>query len=888
MSGKRKRSRSRERSDKRRKKRNAPSRPRTRSRTLEPVEPRFPPPPTGAQPLPAGEAPGFMGRGGPPPREPAAQPAQPPAAQPVPPLVVRINQPEFASPRPRAPSHRSRAEAIQAANRQGRDRNEHGPVAPVSQRGILGENVRNLPPDNTESAVHAPASGHRQVIPPSAAASVDQHRRPAPLPLPSGPPSIPHESPAQALRRRRGDVIRETPEQAERRRRAAMAAAEGPRIAREGKEYGTVTREMASLEPASGGETPDPYGSYGATTPDTSVQGDTSVSRSRSRESLLDLTATTDDEGPRRIVRNPSEWEDPTERNLPEPQSPTSESDVDVLDMPDSDIDVLGDSDVRYTGRRAIRGGSGDETPPPRRSGRHRKRPHQWRTAVHATPDQNRPPDYTGATEGASGIPAQSVEDMYAAAGEPTRLPARVAPVVSQDLGRLPPPIGDSPVHVDPRHQRRAEQRRAIQRQPPAPAPPAPAPAPQPEAPIAGGAEPDGPPEEKQQTVETHGHLAERARRSHRRHGITEVLAPQPRFSDAIDPGGDYAKPPYARAEAIDVPPNYYGQPTEAHVVDKSLEIAMDPRVQYWKKTESHTFSETPEGQRMGFSRRARSARRASSGTLSPESRAQRTRYLMEQRSLTRSPDRDLRTYGSPERRSRTRTVSGSRLALARSRSLSEHGSLSPRSDGGLSAVFSRASLSRSRESGEIPSDEDPDIYNPDAEDAFAIPEEDWRPVNLFESLIPEPADEIPEEDAAEQKWQDEDPRVAHAGPISLPPRVPVIRPPKRYARRRVSHRTSVGTAVNRVHGPFRGALSTMPKLSWQHLEPGHYVAKARQGMTPGIRQHVLKLLNRAKGYIWINGKRMSVKHARAAVLKLLATRASVDIKLDSRFPFPR
>ena len=167
---------------------------------------------------------------------------------------------------------------------------------------------------------------------------------------------------------------------------------------------------------------------------------------------------------------------------------------------------------------------------------------------------------------------------MYAAAGEPTRLPARVAPVVSQDLGRLPPPIADSPVHVDPRHQRRAEQRRAIQRQHPAPAP-----------------EPDGPPEEKQQTVETHGHLAERARRSHRRHGITEVLAPQPRFSDAIDPGGDYAKPPYARAEAIDVPPNYYGQPTEAHVVDKSLEIAMDPRVQYWKKTESHTFSETPE-----------------------------------------------------------------------------------------------------------------------------------------------------------------------------------------------------------------------------------------------------------------------------------------------------
>jgi hypothetical protein len=78
-----------------------------------------------------------------------------------------------------------------------------------------------------------------------------------------------------------------------------------------------------------------------------------------------------------------------------------------------------------------------------------------------------------------------------------------------------------------------------------------------------------------------------------------------------------------------------------------------------------------------------------------------------------------------------------------------------------------------------------------------------------------------------------------------------------------------------------------MPKLSWQHLAPGHYIAKARQGMTPGIRQHVLKLLNRAKGYIWVNGKRMSITRARAHLLKLLATRASVDIKLTNDFPFP-
>ena len=107
------------------------------------------------------------------------------------------------------------------------------------------------------------------------------------------------------------------------------------------------------------------------------------------------------------------------------------------------------------------------------------------------------------------------------------------------------------------------------------------------------------------------------------------------------------------------------------------------------------------------------------------------------------------------------------------------------------------------------------------------------------------------------------------------------------YSRRRVANRTSVGTRVGKVHGPFRGSLSTMPKLSWQHLAPGHYIAKARQGMTPGIRQHVLKLLSRASGYVWINGRRMSVKAARGHLLKLLATRASVDIKLTNDFPHP-
>ena len=252
--------------------------------------------------------------------------------------------------------------------------------------------------------------------------------------------------------------------------------------------------------------------------------------------------------------------------------------------------------------------------------------------------------------------------------------------------------------------------------------------------------------------------------------------------------------------------------------------------------------------------------------------------------------------------RSRTRSRSQGNL-----RALSEHRSPSPVS--GLSGTFAAASLvagrsdprtphaSRSRsagygsEEGEIPEGPDPlDIYDPDAD------------------AMMEPADEIPEEDAGSEEDWGSDPEIPEdawmeapdygpgriariLGPVARrrPPVPGAPRAPRiqRYGRRRVANRTSVGTAVNRVHGPFRGSLSTMPKLSWQHLAPGHYIAKARQGMTPGIRQHILKLLNRAKGYIWVNGKRMGITRARAHLLKLLATRASVDIKLTNDFPFP-
>ena len=90
--------------------------------------------------------------------------------------------------------------------------------------------------------------------------------------------------------------------------------------------------------------------------------------------------------------------------------------------------------------------------------------------------------------------------------------------------------------------------------------------------------------------------------------------------------------------------------------------------------------------------------------------------------------------------------------------------------------------------------------------------------------------------------------------------------------------------AVGRFSGSY-WKESVTPRLSWQHLAPGHYIAKAGRGMTPGTREHVLKLLRRAKGYIWINGHRHNLKQARTVLFDLLGKRHSVDIKLTN-FPF--
>ena len=124
-------------------------------------------------------------------------------------------------------------------------------------------------------------------------------------------------------------------------------------------------------------------------------------------------------------------------------------------------------------------------------------------------------------------------------------------------------------------------------------------------------------------------------------------------------------------------------------------------------------------------------------------------------------------------------------------------------------------------------------------------------------------------------------------------PRGPRAGPRARVVRSVVGHRIHAVHALKSIpyvaHGRFTGTYwreSVTPRLSWQHLGPGHYIAKARRGMTSGIRQHVLGLLRRAKGYIWINGHRHSIKQAKGVLFDLLGKGNSVDIKLTNAFPF--
>ena len=131
---------------------------------------------------------------------------------------------------------RTAEEARVAGRVEGRGRNVHGASAPSRSRGILGEEVVDRPPEESESSVHNPAAGTRTVIPPSPAAPVDVHGQPA-RPVPSSaPPPLPAPayeeeplSPANEARRRRD-----------------MAAASPLRRARDDVRFETT--EMAALE----------------------------------------------------------------------------------------------------------------------------------------------------------------------------------------------------------------------------------------------------------------------------------------------------------------------------------------------------------------------------------------------------------------------------------------------------------------------------------------------------------------------------------------------------------------------------------------------------------------------------------------------------------------
>ena len=119
-------------------------------------------------------------------------------------------------------------------------------------------------------------------------------------------------------------------------------------------------------------------------------------------------------------------------------------------------------------------------------------------------------------------------------------------------------------------------------------------------------------------------------------------------------------------------------------------------------------------------------------------------------------------------------------------------------------------------------------------------------------------------------------PRVAYA-----PRRVAVVRNAIGYRIPPVHARTRVAAAQTSPSLRFYGSAGIpVPRLSWKHLAPGHYIARARRGLTPGIKQHVHHLLKRAGQYIWINGVRHTRRQAATVIFDLLGKHHAVDIKL--------
>ena len=846
---------------------------------------------------------------------------------------------------------RTDEEARQAVLAQGRARNEHGRIAPTSSSGIIPVVNRQLPPDMTESNVHAPASGARQIIQPTPAISTDQHGRAAPLPPSSAPKPVPSPSriaPGVEPGEIHEDVPRGTTLHEEMRRREAMRRETPNRMRREGIKYGTETREMVGLETGSDTESeyggPTPYGHHDDSHTDT--QGETSVSRSHSRAAsrsesavrhipLVDIRSPS--HGPRvprspSFAPSPSQDYDPFREEPPDPFYSTEPIDLRGPDTrsrtrsPEStDVEILNPerepSDVEA--RSALRGGtqssdeSGGHTPDPRagldeagrdeaaralitkdpnapvrRGTRNRLRPDQYRTQLERTPDRARRPDYTGATEGLSGVEAIHMD--WPSSGSEVDISGRPPNSNDRRTTRTHRYAQMGPTHRwTNRHGRWIIDERGHH-----------------SFTSAGTLQADG------QTYDEHAYRWG-GPDVHRAHALQQMPSHHPvmdapaRFSGAVQPS------PRVRRAII-------GPHGPVYDIPPSPALSLQPRPPIWLRQPDETSREYG-ARRQGLLARdtirlSHHHGRGGRGTarmFSPPPRESQSAATWDKTyhpgtaygpaagygpgssghpSFSQPPERNLyepAAMSATQRESLTHALrrqhardQGRYAQVLSPMAFLEHGTT------GMTAGQDRGPHRRSRsrsvdsdhffDSGgyrlQQEQDEKKEEYDPLYADE--LPEEDWGP---------EPADEIPEADAdipgadipgfRRMRVQ-----PLRRRPVAPRPGAPGVRP---YSRRQVSARTSIGTTVGRVHGPFRGSLSTMPKLSWQHLAPGHYVAKARQGMTPGIRQHVLKLLKRAKGYIWVNGKRMKVSSARTVILNILSTRASVDIKLSNEFPYP-
>ena len=76
--------------------------------------------------------------------------------------------------------------------------------------------------------------------------------------------------------------------------------------------------------------------------------------------------------------------------------------------------------------------------------------------------------------------------------------------------------------------------------------------------------------------------------------------------------------------------------------------------------------------------------------------------------------------------------------------------------------------------------------------------------------------------------------------------------------------------------------LNITPQLSITHLGAGHFLLRARRGVTPGVRKHVLHLLQRVRGrYLFVNGRRHTKLQARDVILRMLRTNQTVDVQLN-------